>query len=78
MQQRQVGYDIQTTAMLKRGNIIDRQLQDIDRVKQQDEIIQQVLQKKKDEESVLEGVKSAATLIRRDLKEVIHKQSQFE
>jgi hypothetical protein len=39
MQQKQVGYEVQTTAMLKRGNDIDKQLQDIMRVKEMDMMI---------------------------------------
>lgn len=70
MQQRQVGYEIMTTALLKRGNDINNKLNDIDRVKVQDEIVQDALERKKADENHIYNVKKAADLIRGDLFQV--------
>jgi hypothetical protein len=64
MQQREVGYEIMTTALLKRGNEINKKLGDIDRVKVQDEIVQDALERKKADENHLYKVRKAADMIR--------------
>ena len=67
MQQREVGFDIQTTALLKRGNEIDRKLKDIERVKVQDVIVQDTLAKRNEDEAHIHNVWEAAEAMRKDL-----------
>ena len=77
MQQRQVGYEIMTTALLKRGNDINKKLGEIDRVKVQDEIVHDALERKKADENHIYNVKKAADLIRKDLNTVKQRQAQM-
>ena len=67
MQQREVGYDIQTTALFKRGNEINNQFADIKRVKEHDDLIQETLHKKTLEENHIHSIKQAAEAIRAEL-----------
>lgn len=77
MQQRAVGYEIMTTALLKRGNDINKKLNDIDRVQVQDEIVQDALQRKKADENHIYTVHKAVDLIRQDLQAVKQKQAKL-
>lgn len=77
MQQREVGFDIQTTALLKRGNEIDRKLKDIERVKVQDVIVQDTLAKRNEDEAHIHDVWQAAEEMRKDLLEAAKRQEEM-
>ena len=62
--------------MLKRGNDIDRQLQEILKAKEMDRKIQEALTRKAQDEIGINAVKDAAQKIREDLKDAAKKQEQ--
>ena len=71
MQQRDVGFDIHTTALLKRGYDIDKQLRAITRVKALDELLQEALDKKRHDEQHISQVRAASDDVRKVFKEKV-------
>ncbi len=74
MQQKNVGYEIQTNALLKRGNDLDIKMREIMRAKELNQMVAGALRRKQEDEGKIEEVKTAAELIREDLKEATRKQ----
>ena len=76
MQQKNVGYEIQTNALLKRGNDLDIKMREMMKVKELNEMVAQALRLKNDDESNIEEVKDAAEKIKEDLRVAILKQEK--
>ena len=76
MQQKNVGYEIQTNALLKRGNDLDIKMREMMKVKELNEMVAQALRLKNDDESKIEEVKDAAEKIKEDLRVAILKQEK--
>ena len=76
MQQKNVGYEIQTNALLKRGNDLDIQMREMMRAKELNMMVAQAMRLKQDDESKIEEVKDAAEKIREDLREAARKQEE--